>query len=123
MVEKFNSKDMEIDQRLDFIEFRQELIFSNTEVDRLLFEYNITEEQYIEIMNLMDSVREAIESEHNGSEIDNERFEQKIYNIVEHLNNNYHFCEYLTRAFKNEGRWEEVFDELYGHLPKYKGLS
>ena len=79
--------------------------------------------QYIEIMNLMDSVRKAIESEDNGSEIDNDTFEQKIYNIVEHLNNNYHFCEYLARAFKNEGRWEEVFDELYGHLPKYKGLS
>lgn len=32
----------EIMERLDFIEFRQELMFSNADIDRSLFEYKIT---------------------------------------------------------------------------------
>ena len=33
-------KDFE--ERLDFIEFRQDLLFSNTDLDRLLYELRIT---------------------------------------------------------------------------------
>jgi hypothetical protein len=120
MFKKFDSKEMSLEERLDFIEFRQQLLFSNTEVDRILFEYNITQDQYREIMDLMDEYRETIES---GETVSNGEFEQRIYDIVEHLEGNYHFCEYLTRAFKNEGRWEEVFISLYGDMPKYKGLE
>lgn len=120
MFKKFDPKAMNLDERLDFIEFRQELLFSNTEVDRLLFEYKITHDQYREIMDLMDEYRVAIES---GEKVFHTSFEQSVYGIVKHLEGNYHFCKYLTRAFMNEGRWEEVFINLYGDMPKYKGLE
>lgn len=120
MFKKFDSKEMSLDERLDFIEFRQELLFNDTEVDRLLFEYNITQTQYRNIMDLMDEYRTAIESH---KRVFHSTFEQSVYGIVEHLEGDYHFCEYTTRAFKNEGRWEEVFLNLYGNMPKYKGLE
>ena len=44
----------EIIERLDLIEFRQELLFNNTGIDRSMFEYGITRKQYQSIMNLMD---------------------------------------------------------------------
>lgn len=50
---KFSGKKMTLDERLDFIEFRQELLFGNSEVDRILFKYNITHPQYTQIMDLM----------------------------------------------------------------------
>lgn len=120
MFKKFSTKDMSVEERLDFIEFRQELLFNDTEVDRLLFEYNITKEQYTDIMDIMDKFRNNIDK---GNKVNHGNFEQKIYEAIPHLGNDYHFCEYLSRAFKNEGRWEEVFDKLYGHMPKYQGLN
>ena len=36
----------ELDKRLDYIEFRQELLFENTDLTRLLFEYEIDRKQY-----------------------------------------------------------------------------
>lgn len=121
MFEKVDSKKINIEERLEFIEFRQQLLFSNSETDRLLFEYNITKNQYKEIMGLMDEYRTLIESD-SGKNYHG-IFEQRIYDIAEHLRGDYHFCEYITRAFKNEGRWEEVFINLYGDMPKYKGLN
>ena len=34
---RFNSKDMTLEERLDYIEFRQELLFYNSEVDRIVW--------------------------------------------------------------------------------------
>jgi len=33
-------------ERLDFIEFRQQLLFDNDDVSRSIFEYGLTREQY-----------------------------------------------------------------------------
>lgn len=110
----------EILERLEFIEFRQELLFDNTEVDRLLFEYKISRSQYRAIMDLMDIYRQKIEQ---GEEVSHHSFEQKVYGIVPEHHGNYHFCEFITRAFMEAGRWEEVFPALYGDLPKYKFLK
>lgn len=118
-MKKFSTKNMKLEERLDFIEFRQELLFNDSEVDRILFEYNITRPQYTAIMDLMDELRKKIS---DGEEINNSYYESKIYEINEHLNGNYHFCEYIARAFMNEDRWDEVFPVLYGNFPKYKGI-
>ena len=48
-------------ERLDFIEFRQQLLFDNDDVSRSIFEYGLTREQYKRIMNLMQDYRERIE--------------------------------------------------------------
>lgn len=119
MREQFDSKNLGLEERLDYIEFRQELLFNDTEVDRMLFEYNISREQYRAIMDLMDDYRKKIGE---GNDVNHGSYEQSIYRIVPHLDGDYHFCEYIARAFMNAERWEEVFPALYGNLPKYKGL-
>lgn len=48
-------------ERLDFIEFRQQLLFDNDDVSRSIFEYGLTREQYKRIMDLMQDYRERIE--------------------------------------------------------------
>lgn len=109
----------ELEERLDMIEFRQELLFYNDEVSHLLFEYNITREQYRSIMDLMDKYRYDI---HNYKEVYHYVFEDELYTIIPERRGDYHMCEYLTRAFMNEGRWEEVFPALYEDMPKYKNV-
>ncbi|WP_231510817.1 DUF1878 domain-containing protein [Bacillus sp. UNC438CL73TsuS30] len=119
-VKKINDLEDEIGnlrQTIQEMEFRQDLLFYDSSVNRLLYEYKITKEQYNEIMDLMDRYRNKIDKKqdvHHGT------FEQEIYNTVPHRKGDYHFCEYLTIAFKEENRWEEVFDALYGDMPKYK---
>ncbi|WP_202708809.1 DUF1878 domain-containing protein [Sporosalibacterium faouarense] len=106
-----------IEDRLSLIEFRQELLFNNTGVDRLLFEYNVTKPQYRSIMDVMDEYRRKIdnnESVHHGG------FEQEIYNIVPQHHGDYHFVEGLAQEFHGQGRWEEVFVVLYGDMPKFQ---
>ena len=102
--------------RLDFIEFRQQLLFDNDEISRLLFEYRITHPQYRQIMDVMEEYRNKIE---NGESCSHGGFENKMYEIIPEHGGDYHMCEYIALAFRNDHRWEEVFDKLYGHMPKY----
>ncbi|MEI4770493.1 DUF1878 domain-containing protein [Psychrobacillus sp. FJAT-51614] len=107
----------ELKQLQKEMEFRQDLIFFNTAINRILYEYKITKEQYDKIMDLMDLYREKIG---NKQKVSHETFEQQVYNIVTQHDGNYHLVEFLTMAFKEENRWGEVFDALYGDLPKFK---
>ena len=115
-----NTQYQEIMERLDFIEFRQELMFTNTALDRSIFEYRINRAQYDAIMNLMDEYRNMIEQ---GKDCSHSGFEQRIYEILPEHNGNYHMCEELAKNFMLDGRWEEVFMNLYGDMPKYSYLK
>ena len=110
----------EIMERLDLIEFRQELLFNNTSIDRSIFEYGITRKQYRSIMDLMDEYREKIDS---GKHCSHGEFEDKMYAIVPEHYGDYHMCEEFAKGFMDEGRWEEVFMALYGDMPKYSYLK
>lgn len=110
----------EIMDRLDLIEFRQELLFSNTDLDRSIFEYRITRTQFKAIMNLMDEYRDMID---NGKSCTNAEFEQRMYKILPEHNGDYHLCEEIAKNFMLDGRWEEVFMNLYGNMPKYSHLK
>lgn len=44
----------QMEQRLDFIEFRQELLFRNSASDRIYFDYGITRRQHQQIVQLME---------------------------------------------------------------------
>lgn len=110
----------DIIKRLDYIEFRQTLLFDGDSVSRLLFEYELTNEEYTQIMDLMDKYREMIDLKES---VNSSTFEDEIYNIVPSHRGDYHFCEYITRAFMDNGRWEEVFPALYGDNPKYSYLN
>ncbi len=106
-----------MEERLDYIEFRQQLLFDNDDVSRLLFECEITRDEYTKIMDLMGEFRKKIE---NKESVNHAEFEEKIYSIAPSKFGDYHFCEYIAKAFMEDRRWEEVFFALYGDMPKYK---
>lgn len=108
--------EKELEERLDFIEFRQELLFSNDDFSRLLFDYKVTREQCKNIMDLFNSLRDKIE---NGEEVISSRYESLIYGIVSQHNHDYHFAEFVAKTLHEEGRFEEVFENLYGDNPKF----
>lgn len=112
--------DEQLEKRLDFIEFRQDLLFDNDEVSRIIYEAKITREEYQAIMDLMDKIRAWIS---NGLEVNNSDYEEHFYEIVPEHHGDYHLCENIAQAFMEEGRWEEVFPALYGDMPKYSYLK
>ena len=80
----------------------------------------LVREQYKRIMALMQDYRERIE---RGEKCDHRGFEQAMYEIVPDHRGDYHMCEELAKGFRDENRWEEVFDNLYGEMPKYSYLK
>ena len=108
---------MDLEARVNELEFKQRLLFENSTVDRILFEYNIKESEYHSIMDLMAKYRDDIES---GKDVSSTIFESEMYELIPSLYGNYHFCEFITKAFAEDGQWEEVFPTLYRHSPKYK---
>jgi hypothetical protein len=117
---EIEKKLKELEEKIEFLMFRQDLLFYNSAVDRILYEYGINKKQYNQIMDLMDEYSEKIG---NKEKVNHVTFEEEVYRIVPEHNGNYHFVESLTRAFWEDGRWEEVFETLYGKLPKYKYLK
>lgn len=107
-------------KRLDYIEFRQELLFNNSDLDRSIFEYELTRDQYRAIMDVMEEYRVIIENNQDYSHCE---FERKLYDIVPKHDGDYHMCEELAKGFMDDGRWEEVFMALYGDMPKYSYLK
>lgn len=110
----------ELENTVELLVFQQELLFSNTSLDRLLFEYRVTRKQYHKIMDLMEFYRTKIEDEQS---VNHSEFESEMYEIVPQHSGNYHFVESITREFWENDRWEEVFDELYKVLPKYQHIK
>lgn len=76
--------------------------------------------EYRVITDLMELYRKTLDE---GSSINYLEFEQKLYEAVPSKNGDYHFCEYLAKAFYDEGRWEEVFTTLYGGANKYRYIQ
>ncbi|HEK9103312.1 TPA: DUF1878 domain-containing protein [Bacillus pseudomycoides] len=112
-----NLETAEIKERLDFIEFRQQLLFENTEFSRLLFETKVTKEQRDRIFDLMDTLREEIGK---GNLVTNSAYEQQIYVIVPNRRGDYHFAEDIAHTLHMQRRWEEVFENVYGSMEKFK---
>ena len=69
-------------------------MFTNTDLDRIIFEYKITRRQYRAIMDLMDEYRDLIE---NGKECSNGGFEQRMYEILSEHDGNYYMCEAIAK--------------------------
>ncbi|MBT2606656.1 DUF1878 domain-containing protein [Bacillus sp. ISL-53] len=107
----------ELLERLDFIEFRQQLLFDNDELSRLLFEHEVTREQYGNILNLFDSLREQAD---NNETLSSSGYESSIYRIVPQQDHNYHFAESVAQTLHTAGRYEEVFEGLYKDSPKFQ---
>ncbi|MBA8918521.1 DUF1878 domain-containing protein [Bacillus altitudinis] len=100
-----------LEERLQMIEFRQELLFRNDAFSRLMFEYEITKAQQDRIYDLMDLYRKRIG---DGEEVDHRSFEQEVYEITPQNSNNYQFVEFFTKELFEADRWKEVYEALYG---------
>lgn len=109
---------MNLEERVEQLEFQVELLFNNSPLDRFLFECNITRKQRKAIMDLMDSYRSRIDA---GENVDHVSFERDICSIVPEVD--YHFCESVAQLFADDGKWTEVFPTLYGNMTKYSGLK
>ena len=51
---------MNLEERIEQLEFQVELLFTNSDIDRLFFECKITRKQRTQIMNLMDSISKKV---------------------------------------------------------------
>lgn len=112
---QLKKENQTLSEKIDFLEFKLELLAEDSNVSKLLFECNITRSQYIALMDLMDNMRNKLD---HGEEPSNYEFEIAITSITG--TNDYHFAEYIAKAFMEEDRWEEVFPALYGHMLKYQ---
>lgn len=106
----------ELEERLDFIEYRQELLFDNGSFSRLMFDYNVTRNQHKALMDLFEEYREAIDK---GNTVSNSSYESRIGEILPDHKYDYHFAESIAKTLHEEERFEEVFETLYGNSPKF----
>ncbi|WP_163969313.1 DUF1878 domain-containing protein [Oceanobacillus halotolerans] len=107
-----------LEEKVQHLEFKLDLMFHDSNINRVLYEYNITKSQYNEIMNLMDEIRDRID---RNEEVSNVEYETRIYEITGN-EGDYHLAEYIVKAFWEDERWENVFPALYGDFPKYKHI-
>ena len=104
-------------EELDLMKFKLDLLFTDSELDRILFEHNITKTQNEELMSLIEKYSLDIEG---GKEVCSSVFESEVFEIVPQIRRDYHFAESLLELLWDEGRWEEVFVKLYGDSQKFK---
>lgn len=124
---ELNLKYDKLEKRIEQLEFRESLMLENSEVSNILLQYNVNQEEYSEIMDVMENMRNKLE---NGKNVSSAEFETQITNIFGGFVNagrrepgiDYHFCEYIAKAFWEDARWKEVFPAVYGDSMKYKHL-
>ena len=102
---------MNVEERIEQLEFQVELLFENKGSDRFFFKSKITRSQYSHITDLMDFVSEKI---CKGEPVSKDFFEDEIFSIVPEKRRDYNFCKLLTKCWYEEQRWPEVFEYLYG---------
>lgn len=110
---------MDFEERLDYIEFRMNLLREGTDFAKFVYDSEITYEQLKELYIVMDEMRYAID---NGKEVSSSTYEHKILEIVDKRILDYHFCESFARLLWEDRRYEEVFPALYGNDYKFKHL-
>lgn len=111
---------MDLEKRIEQLEFQMELLFGNSKTERFIYESGLTRAEYKALMDLMDRYREKIDSKET---ISHSEFENEVYRLIPKIKGDYHFCELSTQLFAEDGRWTEVFTTLYGSMTKYGGTD
>ena len=96
--------DIDLFQKLDFIEFRQELLFRNTDLDRLIFENKFTRLQYEEIVQLMDMFN-------NKEDITKDEFENTILTVLR--TDNKDLPMKIAYSFLKQNKYIKIISNLY----------
>lgn len=107
------------EDRLDFIEFRMDLLRKGSELANYLYDCKINRKQYDSLMDIMQSFRDRID---NGEMVSSSEYEAKILDVVRDNGQDYHFCESFARMLWEEDRFTEVFETVYKDSQKYKRL-
>ena len=92
-----------------------------THVESVRKSYNINDNQYSRIMDIMDEAAAAIRQ---GREYTNHTLERNIIPVIKLSNPDkvieHHAVEEIASAFLEDGKWEEVFLTLYKDEPSQK---
>lgn len=110
---------MEMNERLDYIEFRMDLLRECTDFTKYIYDCKVTKEQLSKLYELMDVYRERID---NSQDVVSSAYESEVLSIVGRDELDYHFCELFSRLLWEEEKYEEVFEALYGDKQKFKKL-
>lgn len=110
---------MDTEERLDFIEFRMDLLREGTEFSKFIYDCNITKNQLNEIYEVLDDIQDKID---RGLSVSSCEYETMVLNIVDHEKLDYHFCESFVQLLWKEDRYTDIFPELYKNSMKFKHL-
>ncbi len=99
-----------IEERLDYIEYRQHLLFANTAFSRCLFEHRITYREYVQVANLITKLRDKIEE---GNKVNKHEYERMIYDLVPFFDDDHHFCEDLAKVYFSDQDDFDLYQEIY----------
>jgi hypothetical protein len=110
---------MDINERMDYIDFRMNLMREGTDFAKYIYDCEITEEQLKRMYDIMDSYRTRID---NREEVSSVEYEADILSIVDRMKHDYHFCESFARLLWEDERYEEVFEALYKDSQKFYHL-
>lgn len=110
---------MGIEERLDFVEFRMDMLRESTEFSKFIYDCEITREQLKELYDVMDKYRGKID---NSEAVSSAEYEFEVLQIVDNRRLDYHFCESFARLLWEEKRYEEVFITLYKDSQKFHNL-
>jgi len=107
------------EEKMNYVEFRMDLLREGTDFTKYIYDCEVTEEQLKALYDIMDGLRREID---NGNEVSSVAYETEILRIVDSRKLDYHFCESFARLLWEERRYKEVFPALYGESMKFKHL-
>ena len=110
---------MNMEERLDFIEFRMDLLREGTEFAKFIYDCNVTKSQLDELYDILDDIQGKID---NGLDVSSSEYESQVLNVVDHRKLDYHFCESFVRLLWEEQRYEDIFPALYKDSNKFSHL-
>lgn len=121
-ITRLEESNQELREKVKDLAFRILLLGAPTNVNRMLYEYDLNEQDYHKILDLMDEIRNELCSHREYTFAMYEKRMHEIFSGRHRLENDYHFFEAVARAFFEDRSYQEVFATLYGNMPKYEGL-
>lgn len=110
---------MDINERLNDIDFKMELLREGTEFSLYLYDCEITRDQRNALLDIMDRLSADISK---GKAVSSARYESDVLKVVDDRKHDYHFCELFAKLLWEDRRYEDVFETLYGNSLKYQDI-
>ena len=102
-------------------EFRIKMLMELVDPDDKPFAYHVlkgelSETQYMEIMDLMQSISEKIQE--GRTPINHQEFEMRVYEIAPQHDGDHHYVEGIVSTLNEEGRFQTVYEHM-----KHSGMN